>query len=39
MEKIPVLTVLLNLVWGRGGAALVLRGLKWTAAENREGGG
>ena len=31
--------LLLNLVWGRGKAVLVIRGLKWTAAENRERGG
>ena len=28
-----------NLVWGRGGAALVIMGLKWAAAENRGRGG
>ena len=28
-----------NLVWGRGGAALVIMGLKWTAAERGGGAG
>ena len=36
---LTILTWAALLVWGRGGAALVIMGLKWTAAENRGRGG
>ena len=36
---LTILTWAALLVWGRGGAALVIMGLKWTAAERGGGAG